>query len=513
MYKNMFKRSWLSIKRKPSRSIILIALLFVMANLLLATLSIMNSVAKSTQHAKDQISGVVYLQPDTEALMKKAEESGENTRPTSPTISLELAQAIAKSQFIKDYTYSVSTTGNASNFEVVETTQNERERQFRGALNDAKNQASEQIEQFNESRSQFNEQQNGSSMGGQRSPQFNFNLNFDFQDPTVTRGDTTVQGINSFSFVSDVENGSMKIVSGEAFNEETKNGVVISQELAEANGLKVGGELKLKSVSDEAVEITYTIVGIYENSSEDFNNNTIYTNISGAKELLTEEQQKNLTVQNVRYYLTSAEDKDAFINEMEKTQPTIASSNLKLDIDDSAYQTMVGPIEQVGGFATTIFWIVILATVVIITLIVIINVKDRRYEMGVLLSLGAKRMSIIGQIVIELVVVATVGFLLSFGTSQLISQKIGDEMLKQQIASTQSSDNSVGGERRGLNAPGRLRSQQSNVKQIDSIDVSPGIKEYALLFGIGFLIIIVAMIIPSINILRYQPKTILTGKE
>lgn len=519
MYKNMFKRSWLSIKRKPSRSLILIVLLFVMANLLLATLAIMNSVAKSTQYAKDQIGGIVYLQPDTEAMRKAMEESDKETRPTTPTISLELAQAIAKSDYIKDYTYSISTSANASNFKVVETAQNERERQFQGALNEAKDQANSQVEQFNESRNQFNDEQSSSSSGsggrggGSKSmPQFNFNFNLDFQNPSLTRGDTVVQGINSFSFISDVENGNMKIIDGEAFNEETKDGVVISKELAEANDLKVGSEIKLKGTEEDSVEVSYTVIGIYQNSTEDFNYNTIYTNISGVTQLMTKEQQNNLTVQNVRYYLTSAEDKEAFLNEMSKTQPTIASSNLKLDIDDSAYQTMVGPIEQVGSFATTIFWIVILATIIIITLIVIINVKDRRYEMGVLLSLGAKRANIIGQILLELLLVAIVGFLLSFGTSQLIAQKIGDGMLSKQIESQESAASN--GERRGMNAmgggPGR---QQSNVKQIDTIDVSAGIKEYALLFGIGFLIIIVAMIIPSINILRYQPKDILAGKE
>src|SRR5690606_9618525 len=111
--------------------------------------------------------------------------------------------------------------------------------------------------------------------------------------------------------------------------------------------------------------------------------------------------------------------------------------NLNLDIDDSSYQTMVGPIEHVGSFAVTILWIVIAATVAIITLIVVINVKDRRYEMGVLLSVGAKKGNILGQIFIELIVVGTIGFLLSLGTSQMLAQKMGENLLQQQITSSQ----------------------------------------------------------------------------
>jgi len=145
-------------------------------------------------------------------------------------------------------------------------------------------------------------------------------------------------------------------------------------------------------------------------------------------------------------------------------------------------------------------------------LIVVINVKDRRYEMGVLLSIGAKRINILGQVFVELVVVSTIGFTLSLGTSQLVAQSMGENLLQQQITSEQelaeeSSSNEL---RRG---PFAIQQQTIEVEQIEEIDVTAGPEEYATLFGMGYLILITAMIIPSINILRYQPKSILTSKE
>lgn len=526
MFKNMLKRSWLSITRKLSRSIILVLILFVMANMLLATVSIRNSVNNSTQYAKEQIGGTVYLQPDTDKIREQVEaasESGERPDITTPTISEELASGIAESQYIKDYTYSVVANGNASSYKVVETAQNERERQFQQSLDDAKNQVNDQVSEFNAERSEFNNSQNSAApagpggQGGGNMPNFDFNFNFNLSDPTLERGDTEIQGINSFAFVSDVEDGNMKIIEGEAFDESTENGVVISSELAEANSLAVGGEMTFKRTSDSA-EVKFKVVGIYQTSTEDFNYNTVYTNMNGAKRFLTDEQQKDLTVQNVRYYLTTAGDKDAFLAETNAKYTTLTSDGLKLDIDDSAYQTMVGPIEHVGSFATTVMWIVIIAAVAIITLIVVINVKDRRYEMGVLLSIGARRRNILGQIFIELVLVGTVGFLLSLGTSQIIAQKMGESLLQQQISSSQQQEEQADSNtpQRGLRAPGGGAfggQQASSTEKIDEIDVSAGIKEYATLFGLGYLILIVAMALPSVNILRYQPKTILTGKE
>jgi putative ABC transport system permease protein len=143
-------------------------------------------------------------------------------------------------------------------------------------------------------------------------------------------------------------------------------------------------------------------------------------------------------------------------------------------------------------------------------LIVVINVKDRRYEMGVLLSLGARRSNILGQIFVELVLVGTLGFALSLGTSGLVAQGLGDSLLAGQLASesVQETEVTAGPERmmRGAQA-------QSNASAIKDIDVQAGMLEYLTLFGAGYLILLVAMILPSVNILRYQPKEILSGKE
>ena len=531
----MLKRTWLSTIRKPSKTIILVLILFVMANLLLATLAIKNSVTVSTDAAKEKLGATVYLQPDTESLfdrMQTSRESGETDGPLQfslPTISESLATSIANSKYIKDFTYSLTATANASSYTVVQTAQNERERQFRDALDSTRDQMQGQIDDFNSARDRFNSSNSGGGGGmriiggGVPGGNFSFNFNLDTSDPTLARGDTQIEGINAFDFISDVESGNLTIIDGTAFDESTENGVVISTELAEANSLHVGDRLTFKTTTDDAAEISMTIVGIYKTSTEDFDYNTIYTNITSAKQFLSDQSPENLTVNNVRYYLTSASIKDDFLAETSTTHPDLATDGYKLDIDDSSYQTMVGPIEKVGSFATTIMWIVVIAAVVIITLIVVINVRERRYEMGVLLSLGAKRTNILGQIFIELVLVGTIGFALSLGTSQLLARQMGEGLLADQVEASQQSqeENDTPGSSRGTSATiGRMpiqiggpSSTPQSADPIKDIDISAGPAEYLTLFGLGYLILLLAMIAPSINILRYQPKTILTGKE
>jgi putative ABC transport system permease protein len=540
MFKSMLKRSWLSTIRKPSRTVILMLILFVMANLMLATIAIKNSVGVSMDAAKEKLGGIVYLTTDSEKIQEQmqaqresaesdsdSDEAAEQPSFTMPTISEELAKNIGQSEYLSSSTYSLSATANASSYTAVETSQNQREREMQEQFNNMREQVEGVEEEYNSARDNYNSRTSGGGPGGGGSgtrPNFSFNMNIDIADPTLSGGDTTLQGIDDFNYVSEVEAGTISLVDGEAYTAESTNAVIVSEQLLDDNSLGVGETIVLKTVADET-EITLTIVGSYkstdvdENGEDTFNNNTIYLNIATAKQFMTAEQLENLTVNNVKYYLAKAEEKEAFLawaDEKFAEQLT----NLKLDIDDSSYQTMVGPIENVGSFANVVMWIVIVAAVVIITLIVVINVKDRRYEMGVLLSLGAKRTGILGQVFLELVIVGTVGFVLSLGTSQLIADKMGDGLLAQQVAASSDSeetetDSPTGGPMSGGRGArfGVQTTASTNVKAIDEINVSAGAVEYLTLFGVGYLVLIIAMILPSVNILRYQPKTILSGKE
>jgi putative ABC transport system permease protein len=138
--------------------------------------------------------------------------------------------------------------------------------------------------------------------------------------------------------------------------------------------------------------------------------------------------------------------------------------------------------------------------------------------MGVLLSLGSTRATIIGQVFVELVIVGTLAFALSVATGNLVAGKMGDALLQDQIASEESSSENAaqngqfGGMGGGM-MMARPGQTTSNVEQIEEINVSAGLSEYAILFGAGYAILIFAMLLPGANILRLQPKTILSGKE
>jgi ABC-type transport system, involved in lipoprotein release, permease component len=335
-----------------------------------------------------------------------------------------------------------------------------------------------------------------------------------------------INGINSYAFIEQVEAGTMTIKDGNFFDETTNGQVMISVDLSDENDLKTGDKIKLKNTStNKNVEVE--IIGIYDVTDERFDVNAIYTNIDVAMKFLDEESYNggNVGLQSVRFFMNNAEYADDFIHKMNSKFPELHESNLALSVDDSSYQTMVGPIEQVGSFANTILQIVVIASAVIVTLVVMINVKDRRYEMGVLLSMGATKLNIAGQIVVELIFIGTMGFVLSIGTSSVLAQNIGDGLLNGQVANSQKEAEQNFGRPGTAVGMGQARNRgpvqiggfgenmNSDAEIIDEIDVKVSSENYALLFIIGYGVIIASLVVPTIGVFRFQPKIILTGKE
>lgn len=489
----MLKRSWLSIIRKPGKAVLIGLILFAMANLVLASTAIKGAVSESMSYAKSTLGGTVYLQADIEKLRSQMQQNqngggftpGERPQIARPDIPLSMVTSIADSEYVKDYTYGLSTQAKASGFTPIESESN-----FPG--------------------------------GGMRM------FNSAGESETELEGDITISGINAYAFISGVESDTMKITDGEYFDETTDDQVIISYDLASSNSLSVGDKISLQNIYDSSSH-EVTVIGIYDLTEEQsFGSpeNTVYMNTETAAKFLSSEQfsDGDYTVQNVRFELNNPEGADAFIKEAGAKFPNLESDNLALSIDTSTYEQMVGPIESVGNFATTIFWIVVVASVAIITLIVMINVKDRRYEMGVLLSLGASKINVTAQILVELLIVGTIAFMVSIGTGTLVASAVSQGLLDSQIAmSEEQSENNFGRPGAAMGGSGGPQmmirggmfgqGSQSNVEAIDSIDVNAGPADYMLLFIVGYGVIILALALPAWNIVKYQPKTILAGKE
>ncbi len=482
MFKNLFKRSWLSVTRKLSRTIIIGLVLFAMGSLMLATIIIKSAVNESTEYAKETLGATVSLQADMSKLREERKSSDDKDFDPSkmferPAVTKSTADKIADSDYVKDYTYSISATADADSLTAVES--------------------------------------KGPSMGDNKGGSFgNFGGKTDDSSETTT-GDFTISGINGYAYIDGVSSGTLTISDGTYFNEGDTDKIMVSADLAEANNLSVGDKITFKNVyTNKTAQLT--IIGIYDSSLNFSNANTIYMNIDTAAKFLSNDDYNkgDFDVESVSYTMNNAEDIEAFISEINENYPELAEANITASEDTRVYDQMVGPIESVGSFATTILIIVTIASIIVITLIVTINVKDRRYEMGVLLSLGAKKINIIGQIFVEIAMIGAVAFGLSACVATALADAMGQTILEAQVANTtENFGRPSGGPSGDMSIPSDFKGEMPDDNQNYSIDIHAQPIDFLLLFVCGYGVIILALLVPSINILRYQPKQILQGKE
>lgn len=491
----MLKRAKISVTRRKSKTIIFFLFLFIVANLVLSSISIKNATEESMKMARVSLGSEVILQTDMEKIRDEFMNNKDNEQSTDENKKDDMknmhnamdesaattndVNKLKEISYVTDVKYYFNVNATEKSFSLYESSKEDNNNNDR--------------------------------------PGFDKKMNSGLQ----------VKAINTFKLEDNYVNGTIKLTSGEAFDETKDDTVIISYELATENNLKVGDKITITSSDDKDVELE--IIGIYQNSETDkFNNNynLIYVNTNTGAKLLTEEEYNdgNYKVSKAVFYLDDPENADKFKEEANKLVTDFSDRNLTLDIDNESYEQMISSIEGVAKFSNTVLVIVVIASIVVISLMVINTLKDRNYEIGVLLSLGEKRKKIIGQFIIELVIIATFAFITSIGSSLLVSQKLADTLLENQTTVTEKMNTSVSGNRGNGAVMNRNMNKREDMsigkmtglgtsKTIDSIDVSVTIKDIALLFVIGYGIILVSMIVPSIKILHSDPKDILSRRE
>ena len=157
-------------------------------------------------------------------------------------------------------------------------------------------------------------------------------------------------------------------------------------------------------------------------------------------------------------------------------------------------------------------------------------IRERKYEIGVLLSLGEKRKKIISQFFTELLVVLVIALCIAG-----VSGKFVGNGWKTTYRTTGYNEGfsllwTKGTRGPGQRAPGQFQGQgqgktgnwgarrafanfgatnASEAKQIKNLNITLSLKELVELGGFGLAISFLAIIIASIGVMRMQPKKIL----
>ncbi|ALU76207.1 TPA: ABC transporter permease [Listeria monocytogenes] len=500
---NFFKRAWLSMKARKGRSILQLIIFTVVCVLILSGFTIQSAADKASELAREQLGGTVTLTVDREKQMQTMREeasssdsSSTESKPQFQSSPIDVSDAndLAKLNHVASYNYYSSTQALASGFDPIESS---------GDTSSSNDESSTTAET----------QGPGGGQGG----------------PQMVDADLSISGLLDSATSTDFEAGTSELTSGVAITsaDKDKNVAMVEENLAEENDWKVGDSFTVTS-SDGNTKITLKIVGIYKttDSGSDMAQNfsflnpynkvyvpyTIANTIKGS-------DYKN-TVDSAVYTMDDAANISAFEKEAKKVD-SIDWDTFKLDANDTLYQQMIGPINSVASFSKNVVYIVSIAGALILGLLVMMQVRDRKYEMGVLLAIGEKRGKLIAQFFVEILIVALVSFGLAAASSHYVAQLAGNQLLAQQNSSTNetttSTENRGPGGGGGQGGPGGFGQSVSNLtkntEQIKELDIQVTLEDMLKMGGIGIGIAFISVLLPATLVLRMNPKTILTKQE
>ncbi|WP_098246855.1 ABC transporter permease [Streptomyces formicae] len=475
---NLFKRAWWRLTGHLGKTLMLVGLFFVICTLVLSGFLIQSAAARAADAAKQRVGAVATMQLDVNGLI----DSGKTDKPDGPqggTIGAEgdlhagLVDKICTSSAVAKCNY--STDGGAFPTKSTELHQ------------------------------------------PVPPPQGQDSLGTDL---------FSASGILDLGEVKEFRNGDSELIAGHGITPDSKNDeIVVEERVAKDNHLQVGDRVKLMvgvlpgaGQERDKREYSFKVVGIYQNSTPDSGQyvpammdpaNRLYVTPGGGSKL-EGKGDKDTVLKNATFTLKDPEDLGRL-----KKDAEAAGADLRIfpiTVNDKQYKTLVGPINKTADFASVTVWLVALAGTVILALIVASSLRERRKELGILLSLGEKKPRLLGQHLVEVVACAVVAIGLAGVCSQVLSQSIGDKLLAGEVSSAKEDaanrpqepdySNSLGN--------GAAGDEESDAEPISSMDIRIGPADIGKVGATGLGIAALATLVPGSRVLRLNPRDILT---
>lgn len=483
---NYMKRAWLSVTRKRGKSAILFAVILILGNVIAGAIAVNQSTQNVEKQIKNQLGSLATIDIDYEALMANS-EGGASMEEIQP-LPEELIKQIGERSEVKQYDYLREASIAVENFKPYRFSRQE-------------------------------DDDNVMIVGGMLSL-------------------IHLAGTNLLKPL-DFEEGTVNLTQGRFFTEEEqrtgKRVGLISEELAQENGLAVGDTMVLdgqfidyssgeEPEKQKGNDYPIEIVGIFKNTNlekanekndnssssffDDSPFNRIYMPNDAVKTIVEEERMG----QQAAFPATDpGSDKDFFTPQFILNQPEDAEqfkqevtpllpNGYKVNASTDEYDRVGTSMNRLSQISSYVVVIAVIASLIIISLIIVLFTRDRKYELGIYLSLGERRKYVFAQIVIELLLIGISAMLISLVTGNMLGKMVSESLL----ASSMLEANQAGMEQFFVGAP-----------KIDQATINEAFRvQYTLSYVIAFLAtgivtILLSAVVPLLYILRLNPKKIM----
>ena len=377
--------------------------------------------------------------------------------------------------------------------------------------------------------------------------------------------DFSVIGYSSDGSMTAFIDGTASVLEGGTMFEEgaTEKECVISEELAIYNDLSVGDTITLTNPSVETETYELKIVGLYTSTSNnDFSMsmfgksqdpaNQIYMSAAALQTILDASDEVSTTITDEN---TGRESDSAVTGSISATYVFANTEKYyafeeevrTLGLDDSytvsspdlaAFENSLTPLNTLSTMAGWFLVVILIIGAIILVVLNIFNVRERKYEVGVLTAMGMKKWKVAAQFMCEILVVTMIAVIIGAGIGAVSSVPVTNALLAGQVESqnsklTQMDENfgrpgNFGGGMPGMpggEAPSNMPDDIGGGKNpfenmfdsaenyITEVNSAMNLTVVLQMLGVGLLLTLVASMASVSFIMRYDPLKILANRD
>ncbi len=535
----IFKNALRCISRSKGRNALIGIIVFVIAISACIGLSIREAAQSAREKALQNMSITATISFDRNAAMQnmtppsgqeKSEgfdrEQFRDMMGENSALSIDEYKKYSKAESVKDFYYSASVSVNGSDELEPVSSDEENETETEGQNNFS-----------------------GSFMLGGKKDRI-MGAQSDF---TLT-GYSEEDAMTAFS-----EDGTSAITSGEIFKEGTQEySCIISEELAAFNDITAGDSIIVSNPNNEEEIYTLTVCGIYSDSSANENSfsmmgmtstdpaNKIYMSYNALKKILDASAKTSTTVTDDRgrefetslsetveatYLFSNLESYEAF--EEQVREMGLNESYTVFSDDITAFENSLTPLATLSKTAGYFLIVILVIGAIILIVLNIFSVRERKYEIGVLTAMGMKKGKVALQFLTEIFVISMAAVVIGATVGAAASVPVANTLLEGQIQADENRSQAVeesfgrGGFDKAPDIGGQAPTPQGGkgfggkiqeffgetVDYVDEISSATNVTVLLQMLGIAVVLTLVAGAASMLFIMRYEPLKILSNRD
>lgn len=282
-------------------------------------------------------------------------------------------------------------------------------------------------------------------------------------------------------------NGTYTLEEGRHIRPDDSFAVLISKELADKNSLSVGDDITMYDLDSDS-ENTFEIVGIFSGTegmskdammAEGIPANQGYIDMNSYQKIWNE---TTLELGSLDVYVDSAENVRDVLETIQNL-PEIKDKTFIYSTDTENFDLISNPLSSLQTMTDMAVAVIAFTGAALISLLLILWTRGRKKEAGILMAVGRSKAEIVLQFLTENLLAAIPSAAVSLGLAVLLADKVGAYLVSQ-----------TAGDTAGL-----------------SVTIHAG--DIAAVYGIGILILILAVLLASFTVIRLKPGEIFSQMD